>query len=121
MKFLVLRYLICKILTFLNCYNKYRTYKDKKHILYFWLLAGLMVFALLLNVSLGSVAIPLEDVLRSISGQEATKETWPQVSFENLDMLTGSVETNSVALRGRVERLDQTALAHKICSRDQIH
>ena len=68
----------------------------KKHILYFWLLAGLLVFALLLNVSLGSVAIPLEDVLRSISGQEATKETWQFIIAEYrlpkaiTAMLTGS-------------------------------
>ncbi|RDK87185.1 FecCD family ABC transporter permease [Marinirhabdus gelatinilytica] len=69
---------------------------QKKHILYFWLLAGLLVFALLLNVSLGSVAIPLEDVLRSISGQEATKETWQFIIAEYrlpkaiTAMLTGS-------------------------------
>ncbi len=38
------------------------------------LLATVLIF--LVNVSLGSVAIPLKDVVKALSGQEASKETW---------------------------------------------
>lgn len=35
-----------------------------------------MVFLLLVNISLGSVAIPLKEVVKGIFGQEMTKESW---------------------------------------------
>jgi len=48
----------------------------KKHTAYFWALAALLVFAILLNISLGSVSIPVSDVVSSLAGQGASKETW---------------------------------------------
>lgn len=49
---------------------------------YFWILALLLIFALLLNVSLGSVSIPLGDVVSALFGQGANKETWSFIITE---------------------------------------
>ncbi|HEX8270242.1 MAG TPA: iron ABC transporter permease [Flavobacterium sp.] len=39
------------------------------------------VFAFVLNVSFGSVSIPLEDVFRSLTGGTASRETWEYIIF----------------------------------------
>ena len=48
----------------------------KKQKILFTLLLLAMVFLLLVNISLGSVAIPLKEVVKGIFGQEMTKESW---------------------------------------------
>ena len=54
----------------------------KKHTRYFWILAVLLVVTILVNVSLGSVSIPLGDVISSLFGQGASKETWSFIITE---------------------------------------
>ena len=48
----------------------------KKQKILFTLLLLAMVFLFLVNISLGSVAIPLKEVVKGIFGQEMTKESW---------------------------------------------
>ncbi len=47
-----------------------------KNILLFSSLAFLMLMLLLLDIGLGQVSIPLKEVFKSLTGQEASKETW---------------------------------------------
>ena len=48
----------------------------KKQNILFTLLLLAMVFLFLVNISLGSVSIPLKEVIKGIFGQEMTKESW---------------------------------------------
>lgn len=48
----------------------------KKQNILFTLLLLAMVFLFLVNISLGSVSIPLKEVVKGIFGQEMTKESW---------------------------------------------
>ena len=48
----------------------------KKQKILFTLLLLAMVFLFLVNISLGSVAIPLKEVVKGIFGQEMQKESW---------------------------------------------
>ncbi|WP_322549359.1 iron ABC transporter permease [Flavobacterium psychraquaticum] len=48
----------------------------KKQKILFTLLLLAMVFLFLVNISLGSVSIPLKEVVKGIFGQEMTKESW---------------------------------------------
>ena len=48
----------------------------KKQNLLFTLLLLAMVFLLLVNISLGSVSIPLKEVAKGVFGQEMRKESW---------------------------------------------
>lgn len=50
-----------------------------KHIFLFPSLAFLMLVLLLLDIGLGQVSIPLKEVFKSLSGQEAAKETWQYI------------------------------------------
>ncbi|SFF26734.1 iron complex transport system permease protein [Flavobacterium xueshanense] len=38
-----------------------------------------MIFLFLINISLGSVSIPVKDVFRSLTGENASKETWEYI------------------------------------------
>jgi len=49
---------------------------------YFLLLAILLIIAFLLNIGLGSVAIPLKDIFLGIFGGNASKETWNYILIE---------------------------------------
>ena len=48
----------------------------KKQKILFTLLLLAMVFLFLVNISLGSVSIPLKEVVKGMFGQEMTKESW---------------------------------------------
>ena len=48
----------------------------KKQKILFTLLLLAMVFLFLVNISLGSVSIPLKEVVKGTFGQEMTKESW---------------------------------------------
>lgn len=48
----------------------------KKQNILFTLLLLAMVFLFLVNISLGSVSIPLKEVVKGMFGQEMTKESW---------------------------------------------
>lgn len=51
----------------------------KTNIKYFTLLIVLLLIVAFLNISLGSVAIPFEDILKSLSGGIASKESWQTI------------------------------------------
>lgn len=53
-----------------------------KHITYFWVLTLVLVVAFLTNISLGSISIPLGEVLSAVLGQGASKETWAFIITE---------------------------------------
>lgn len=50
--------------------------------LYFVLLGGILVLALLLNISLGSVGIPLDEILKIITGGEPLKSSWRYIILD---------------------------------------
>jgi iron complex transport system permease protein len=49
------------------------------HTLLFAFLLFLLIVALLLNISLGQVAIPVKEVFKSLTGSPASKETWEYI------------------------------------------
>jgi len=49
---------------------------NKKHTIYFIGLLLLLVICFLLNISLGSVNIPMKDIVSSLSGGQASKNSW---------------------------------------------
>ncbi|WP_296144719.1 iron ABC transporter permease [uncultured Flavobacterium sp.] len=49
---------------------------NRKHTIYFIGLLLLLVICFLLNISLGSVNIPMEDIVSSLSGGQASKNSW---------------------------------------------
>lgn len=53
--------------------------KQKTYTKYFILLSVLLVVFLLLNISLGSVAIPFEEIFKSLFGGTASKESWQTI------------------------------------------
>ena len=50
-----------------------------KHIALFISLTFLMLVLFLLDIGLGQVSIPLKEVFKSLTGQEASKETWQYI------------------------------------------
>jgi iron complex transport system permease protein len=52
---------------------------QKRNSLLFLSLTLLLVLALLLNISLGQVAIPFKEVIKSLFGSPASKETWEYI------------------------------------------
>ena len=50
-----------------------------KHIALFISLTFLMLVLFLLDIGLGEVSIPLKEVFKSLTGQEASKETWQYI------------------------------------------
>ncbi len=53
--------------------------QSAKHITLFILLTLAVVVLFLLNISFGAVAIPFEDVFRSLTGSDASRETWDYI------------------------------------------
>jgi iron complex transport system permease protein len=53
----------------------------KKHLLIFVLLMLSLTLLLLLNISLGQISIPIKEVLKSLSGSQASKESWEYIIF----------------------------------------
>ncbi len=51
----------------------------KRNIALFTLLGIALLFLFLVNISLGSVKIPLQDVVQSLTGNEASKSTWQYI------------------------------------------
>ncbi len=51
----------------------------KKHTTYFILLAVLLTLFFVTNISLGSVTIPLKDIINSLLGNAVTKESWETI------------------------------------------
>jgi iron complex transport system permease protein len=54
---------------------------QKNKIILFIVLPLTMILLLLLNISLGQIAIPFKDIIKSITGSQATKETWEYIIF----------------------------------------
>jgi len=52
---------------------------QKRNSLLFLSLSLLLLLALLLNISLGQVAIPFKEVIKSLFGSHASKETWEYI------------------------------------------
>lgn len=52
---------------------------QKRHTFLFSLLTLLLLVALVLNISLGQVAIPIKEVFKSLLGSSASKETWEYI------------------------------------------
>ena len=52
---------------------------QKRNSLLFISLSLLLILALLLNISLGQVAIPFKEVIKSLFGSHASKETWEYI------------------------------------------
>lgn len=52
---------------------------QNRHTLLFAFLLFLLIVALLLNISLGQVAIPVKEVFKSLTGSPASKETWEYI------------------------------------------
>jgi iron complex transport system permease protein len=53
----------------------------KRHLLIFALLILSLILLLLLNISLGQISIPIKEVLKSLSGSQASKESWEYIIF----------------------------------------
>lgn len=53
-------------------------FKTRNSILFFLLLLALL-FSLLMNISLGQVAIPIKEVAKSLIGNHASKDTWEYI------------------------------------------
>ena len=53
--------------------------EKKSHKKYFILLSVLGVILFVLNISLGSVSIPFEDILNTLIGNTAAKESWQTI------------------------------------------
>ena len=54
-------------------------YSQKRNIALFTIMGIVLVVAFLMNLSLGSVKIPFEDVVQSLTGGEASKSTWEYI------------------------------------------
>ncbi|WP_244281806.1 iron ABC transporter permease [Flavobacterium xueshanense] len=54
------------------------TKTNRNTVLFIFLTIG-MIFLFLINISLGSVSIPVKDVFRSLTGENASKETWEYI------------------------------------------
>ncbi|WP_410016838.1 FecCD family ABC transporter permease [Tenacibaculum sp. HL-MS23] len=52
---------------------------SKKHTKYFIFLSVMLVFFLLLNISLGSVSIPIDDIFNALIGGVASKDSWQTI------------------------------------------
>lgn len=52
---------------------------SNKHIQSFIILGALALLALIVNISLGSVSIPLSDIISSLTGGEASKSSWQYI------------------------------------------
>jgi iron complex transport system permease protein len=52
---------------------------QKKYILIFTLLILSLTLLFLLNISLGQISIPIKDVVKSITGSEASKQSWEYI------------------------------------------
>ena len=52
-----------------------------KHTVLFIVLTGLLLVLFLLNISLGQISIPFKEVLKSLTGSQASKETWEYIIF----------------------------------------
>ncbi|MFC7358529.1 FecCD family ABC transporter permease [Jejudonia soesokkakensis] len=50
--------------------------------IYFILLSGMLVLTFLLNISLGSVGIPLEEIVKILTGSEAIKSSWSYIVLD---------------------------------------
>ncbi len=50
-----------------------------KNTIFFFLLALTLLFSLVLNISLGQVLIPIKEVVKSVIGNHASKETWEYI------------------------------------------
>jgi iron complex transport system permease protein len=68
----------------------------------FIVLGVLLLVALLLNLSLGSVGIPLEDILKSLMGGQASKETWHHIitDYRLPKAITAIVSGSGLAVAG---------------------
>lgn len=53
--------------------------KQQKHTKHFILLAVLLLVFFFVNISFGSVSIPFEDILKSLSGGNPAKESWQTI------------------------------------------
>ncbi len=51
----------------------------KKHTKYFIFLSVILVFFLFLNISLGSVSIPINDIFNTLTGGVASKDSWQTI------------------------------------------
>ncbi len=62
----------------------------------------LLLIALLLNLSLGSVGIPFKDIVKSITGGEASKETWQHIitDYRLPKAITAMVSGSGLAVAG---------------------
>ena len=52
-----------------------------KHTVLFVVLTCLLLVLLILNISLGQISIPFKEVLKSLTGSQASKETWEYIIF----------------------------------------
>lgn len=52
-----------------------------KHTVLFVVLTCLLLVLFLLNISLGQISIPFKEVLKSLTGSQASKETWEYIIF----------------------------------------
>lgn len=55
---------------------------QNQYTMLFTSLALLLLFALLLNISFGQVAIPIKEVFKSLSGVTASKDTWEYIIID---------------------------------------
>lgn len=55
--------------------------KHSKNTIIFFVLIGLLVLLTLLDISLGQIAIPFKEVFKSLTGSQASKETWEYIIF----------------------------------------
>ena len=52
-----------------------------KHTVLFVVLTCLLLVLLILNISLGQISIPFKEILKSLTGSQASKETWEYIIF----------------------------------------
>ncbi|WP_370624080.1 FecCD family ABC transporter permease [Tenacibaculum sp. AHE15PA] len=52
---------------------------SKKHTKYFIFLSVMLIFFLFLNISLGSVSIPIDDIFNALTGGVASKDSWQTI------------------------------------------
>ena len=48
---------------------------------YFLVLSTLLVVLFILNISIGQISIPFKEILKSLTGSQASKETWEYIIF----------------------------------------
>jgi iron complex transport system permease protein len=49
---------------------------------YFFILSGILLLAFLLNISLGSVGIPLDEILKVLTGYDPSKSSWGYIILD---------------------------------------